>query len=167
MFPKPTKKEKKGLLYSGKRLSPEEALKIVQATPLLKRTAMKRTPVSPLKRAKKKADTAFALYIRNRDNKCMLAGLDNVRCGGGLQCMHLRTRGVYILRFDEVNAMAGCAGHHVYYTNHPSDWDHLLQEFFPERWAYIEEHKNEEAHYKLSDYQELERFYTRLFEGIM
>jgi hypothetical protein len=131
----------------------------------LKRSPLKRTPVSPLKKAKKKADLAFAKYIRDRDGKCMLAGLDNVRCSEQLQCMHLITRGIYALRFDEVNAMAGCSGHHIYYTMRPSDWELLLQTHFFDRWEYIQEHRNDESHYKQSDYEELARFYTRLFEG--
>lgn len=132
----------------------------------MKRTAIKRRPQSPLKKAKKRADTAFALYIRNRDGKCMIAGLDHVNCGGGLQCMHLVTRGKYILRFDETNAMAGCAGHHVYYTNNPREWEELLRFHFPDKWAYITEFMNERAGYKQSDYEELERFYTRKFENL-
>jgi|SRR6185312_8778667 len=140
-------------------------LKKVKEEKGLKRTSMKRIPVSPLKKAKKNADTAFARYIRERDGKCMLQGLDHVKCSQQLQCMHLVTRGVYILRFDEVNAMAGCSGHHIYYTMNPEAWVELLQTHFPDRWEYIKAYKNEEAHYKKSDYEELARFYTRKFDN--
>ncbi len=131
----------------------------------MKKSVLKRKPVSPLKRAKREADKAFSLYIRSRDGRCMLAGLDKVRCGGVLQCMHLRTRGDYGLRYDEVNALTGCQGHHVFYTNHPSDWDILLEAHFHDRWEYIHEHRDEHAGYKLNDYEEFARWFTSMHES--
>lgn len=86
---------------------------------------------------------------------CQLAGKDNIKCGGVLQNMHIETRGVIALRYNPMNCIVGCAGHHVYYTYHPNDWDRLVKKYFPEQWKFKEKHRNDEAHFKLSDYQEL------------
>lgn len=136
-------------------------------SPLKRKKGLRRTPSSPLKKAKKAADIAFSKYIRARDQACQLEGLDRIRCGGVLQCMHLVTRGVYGLRYDEINAMGGCQGHHVYYTNHPEEWYLLLERKFKDKYDYVMEWKNDEIpRFKLSDYQELARYYTNKLEEL-
>jgi hypothetical protein len=75
--------------------------------------------------------------------ECELANLDNVRCGGGLQCMHIIGRANFNLRWDSMNALCGCAGHHSYYTNHPFEFYELVKNTWPDQYAYLLEHKNE------------------------
>lgn len=89
-----------------------------------------------------KADKLFSLKIREV-GICMLAGIDKVKCGGSLQCMHIVGRANRRLRWDDMNALCGCAGHHTYYTNHPWEWVGIIQNKFPSKYAYIEKHRNE------------------------
>lgn len=87
------------------------------------------------------ADRLFSLLIR-KVGYCQLAGKDTIRCGGNLQCMHLVTRGAWSIRWDPANAICGCAGHHVYYTNNPEKWRDFLETHFFEEWAYINARRN-------------------------
>lgn len=100
---------------------------------------MKKPSKSTLKR---KADKIFSEKIRSK-GYCELAGKDKVKCGGGLQTMHIIGRANFNLRWDEINALCGCAGHHVYYTNHPTDFAIVISEQFPDRFEYLKEHRNE------------------------
>lgn len=90
---------------------------------------------------KKKADQLFRDIIRAR-GECQLAGLDSIRCAGNLQTMHIIGRANYNLRWDELNALCGCAGHHIYYTNHPWEWQELIKKEFPEIYVYLNEKRN-------------------------
>lgn len=85
-----------------------------------------------------KADALFSLLIR-KVGYCQLAGKDKIRCGGNLQCMHKYTRGAWSIRWDPANALCGCAGHHVYYTNHPEEWREFLEAHYSEEWAYVQQ----------------------------
>ena len=89
-----------------------------------------------------KADKLFSLYIR-KIGICQLSGKDNIRCGGNLQCMHITTRGTTALRYDPLNALCGCAGHHVYYTHHPDDWTDFMKKNYPAQWNYVQSHKTD------------------------
>lgn len=83
---------------------------------------------------KKKADKLFSLLVRQK-GYCELAGKDKVRCGGHLQCAHIFTRSYHSIRWSENNAVCLCAGHHVYYTHHPSEWEEIIRAVFPVKWA--------------------------------
>lgn len=88
------------------------------------------------------ADKLFSLLIR-KVGYCQLAGKDKIRCGGGLQCMHVITRGNKGIRWDPANAICGCAGHHVYYTHNPEAWRDFMSTNFPEEWEYVNSVRNE------------------------
>lgn len=92
------------------------------------------------KRQKDKADRLFSLKIREI-GYCELAGKDTIHCGGGLQCAHIETRGAHGIRWNELNAVCLCAGHHVYYTNNPNAWDKIVVQEFPVKWAFVEENR--------------------------
>lgn len=94
------------------------------------------------RKLKDKADKLFSLQVR-RMGVCELQGKDNVRCGGVLQCAHIETRGAHAIRWNMNNALCICAGHHVYYTNHPSLWDEIVAFFFPQKWKWVEEHRRD------------------------
>lgn len=94
------------------------------------------------KSLKKDADKLFSLIVRSK-GRCELAGLDNIHCGGVLQCMHIDTRGKHAIRWNEMNAICGCAGHHVYYTNNPKAWDEIVKKHFPKKYKFVEEHQND------------------------
>ena len=111
MFPKPTKKVK---------------LK----KPLNK---VRKTSKSALKR---KADKLFSELIRQK-GFCILKGIDSVSCNGNMQCAHIIGRANHALRWDLKNALCLCAGHHIYYTSHPWEWQELIRTKFPGHYEYL------------------------------
>lgn len=91
---------------------------------------------------KNKADKLFSLKIREI-GVCLLSGVDNVKCGGVLQCAHIIGRSNHALRWNLNNAICICAGHHSYYTNHPFYWNILIENEFPNKYRYVMEHRND------------------------
>lgn len=68
----------------------------------------------------READRLFALAIKNRDGwRCVIFGC--IR--DGVQTAHHISRRYRQVRWDMENASALCAGHHVYYTHRPLEWD--------------------------------------------
>ncbi len=107
----------------------------------------------PTKKALKgKADKLFSELIR-RKGYCELKGLDNITCAGSLQTMHIKSRGNLNLRYDEKNALCGCSGHHIFYTNNPFQFFELIRTKFPERYEYLNERKGKLA--TNFDYEEI------------
>jgi hypothetical protein len=104
------------------------------------------------KTLKKKCDKLFSLTVR-KHGRCQFFGLDKVHCSKVLQCAHIETRGISRLRFDQQNALCLCSGHHWYYTNHPKDFDAMVEEYFPSQWKYVQEHRHERKNYSIEDYQ--------------
>lgn len=76
--------------------------------------------------AKSEADRRFSLYIRARDGKCMIPNASP--CIGPLQCCHILSRRFLATRWDEQNAVAGCAGHHAYWTRNPDRWAAFVED---------------------------------------
>jgi len=99
----------------------------------------------------RKADTLFSKHVRSL-GYCELAGKDNITCSNVLQTMHITTRGNRRLRYDEMNVICGCSGHHIFYTYNPSRFDLFVAAFFPKKWAYVQKHQNEKVKV---DYQEI------------
>ena len=100
---------------------------------------VRRTKKSTLKR---KADKMYADVVKSV-GRCQIRGLDALRCSTGLQCMHILGRSNHNLRWDTLNGLAGCPAHHVYYTNHPWEWQELIKTHFPNRYKYVNEWRNE------------------------
>jgi hypothetical protein len=88
----------------------------------------------------KLADQLFSRIVRSRDY-CQASG-DGVQCGGMYQCAHLEGRRKYALRWDEMNALCLCAGHHRFYSSFPLAWSSFLQERFPEQYAHVIARRN-------------------------
>ena len=91
---------------------------------------------------KAKCDKLFSLKMREI-GICELRSLDTITCGGGLQCAHVDTRGKHAIRWNPLNALCICAGHHVYYTNNPRKWDKIIKKYFPKRWKFVEKHQSD------------------------
>lgn len=114
----------------------------------------------PRKERKKKysqrlADKYFSLLIRHRGH-CQAAKLDNVQCGGSLQCAHIISRTNKRLRYDENNALCLCSGHHRYYTTHAAEWFwHFIPENFIKEFWYVKRNQNEILQRKKADWIEL------------
>jgi hypothetical protein len=78
------------------------------------------------------ADRLFSLAVRSV-GECQIR--DGRPCNGNLQCMHLLTRSLRVIRWDRRNALCGCAGHHTYYTHNPHDWVFWLFQRFGEEYV--------------------------------
>lgn len=94
---------------------------------------------------KKKLKAVFSLYIRSRANfQCEASG-ELKKCGGYIQCAHIKGVGAYPnLQFDPANAVALCYTHHIFWAHkEPFDFTHWFEKKYPERAKYLEEKKNE------------------------
>ena len=79
----------------------------------------------------KELDTLFSLVVRSV-GKCEAD--DGRPCNGPLQCAHGFTRSYRATRWDRRNAFCLCAGHHMFYTHRPLEWDEVLYS----RWGTVE-----------------------------
>jgi hypothetical protein len=104
-----------------------------------KPTRKKRTPYKILK---DKCDKLWSLKIREK-GYCELEGLDNIKCGGYLQGMHVDTRGKHAIRWNLMNGICGCQGHHVYYTYHEKAWMELVKKYFPAKYRFNQKHQSD------------------------
>jgi len=69
-----------------------------------------------------RADKLFSEYIRLRDNfQCQKCGRFFPE-GKGLQCSHYWSRSHENTRFDGENAIAVCAGCHLFFHGNPGDY---------------------------------------------
>ncbi len=57
--------------------------------------------------------------------------------------MHIVSRSNLRLRWEWMNALAGCSGHHRYYTTHPLEFIEAVMTWWPEKYQFIKEHKDE------------------------
>lgn len=126
---------------------------------------LKKAPKKAVKKVKKstlrnKADKLFSLYVR-LEGKCQANTFWGVRCGGSLQCAHITTRGVTALRFDEMNALCLCAGHHRFFTHHPLEWVIFLKDSYPMKLEYVIKHKNDKVKKTEDLYREVIARYSK------
>ena len=77
---------------------------------------------------KKRADKAFSLYIRNRDQVCQANRTRPDTCESPyhLQCAHIVTRSYSATRLDATNAVALCRSCHMHYTHRPLEWEQFV-----------------------------------------
>jgi len=121
-----------------------------KAAKALRRKAIKAISADPRKKLIAELDRVFSLYIRARDGyKCMMVG-SGCKCGGPVQCNHLLSRSKYRTRWDERNAVSGCAGHNTWAHYNEADWRELWQKLFPERVEYLMRLKNAPGKYSNS-----------------
>ncbi|MBX4188377.1 MAG: hypothetical protein KW793_04585 [Candidatus Doudnabacteria bacterium] len=90
---------------------------------------------------KHKADKLVSQKVREI-GRCELEGKDHITCTGQLQTMHIVGRSNYRLRWDGQNLLCGCSGHHMYYTNHPWDWNEFIKLMYPQRYEYLNSERN-------------------------
>ena len=101
-------------------------------------------PKKPSKtKLQKECDSLFSLLIRSV-GKCQAKEYTKVTCGGHLQCAHIISRSNRRLRWDTMNAICMCAGHHRYFTTKAEAWYwDFLPKYFPEKSEYVKKHRNE------------------------
>jgi len=94
-------------------------------TPATKR----KTPQQKRSALTKKADILFSKVIRLRDKWCQECGTPN-----DLQCAHIWPRRTYFsVRFEEMNAVALCAAHHLFFTHRPAHWYKWVEGYLGKR----------------------------------
>ena len=77
-----------------------------------------------MKIKKKKHDTIFSMLIRERANYCCEAcGVNKRNDSSTLDCAHIMSRRSVGLRWHPSNAIALCRSCHMFYTEHPFDWN--------------------------------------------
>ena len=103
---------------------------------------------------KKKCDKLFSQIIRSK-GFCEFKGKDKVKCSSVLNTMHIFSRTNLRLRWDENNVICGCAGHHRYYTTNNFEFIEAVMKWWPEKYRYIQKHKNETDQEPLEYYQRL------------
>jgi hypothetical protein len=79
------------------------------------------------------ADRLFSKLIRERDGVCVARGYREFDCSTVLQCAHLVTRSYKSIRTLDVNAVALCKSHHVYFTHRPMEWEAWCERRWPGR----------------------------------
>lgn len=90
---------------------------------------------------KAKADRLCGEIVRGR-GYCEAASYEVVRCSSsGLQWCHIVGRANLRLRWEMFNALSMCAGHHVWFTNHPIDFAEFVRTQYPAKWALIMQHR--------------------------
>ena len=91
--------------------------------------------------ATKRADKIFAAKVRSKgrcigQTKYWVGAV--FPCAGSLQCCHLFSRRYRNIRWDYLNAVPGCAAHHLYMDTNPIQKDDLMLDLL--------EHKYQELH---------------------
>lgn len=101
----------------------------IPKAPKVSKTARKAKKAQPMR----DADRLFSLIVRSR-GKCEIGVV--AKCpSGALQCAHIISRRYRALRWDESNAVAACAGDHLWMTLHPLEWE-----------AWVDEHIGADLH---------------------
>ena len=97
-----------------------QAAKKAKRTAKAKRIKLKRPTNAQMVR---KADILFSLAVRSV-GRCAALGEHK----GPLQCAHGFSRRYRAVRWDSRNAFSLCAGHHLYFTHRPLEWDEWMRE---------------------------------------
>lgn len=66
-----------------------------------------------------RADKLVGDFVKTRDRGCVARGSHQ----GSLQWAHVISRRYRAVRWDPMNAVTLCAGHHMYFTHRPLEWD--------------------------------------------
>jgi hypothetical protein len=132
----------------------------LKRTPLrAKRKGIRKVTKLPLGKLKKSLLELAKRHVRERDERCMMAGANGRACGGGLQASHIFPEGIYhSMKFDPQNMIAACYGHHI-------GWWHKSP---LEAHNWLKEHLGEEQYnylFKLRDaYKQKQWFIPELTE---
>ncbi len=121
--------------------------------------------VKTYKGAKARADKLFSEVIRSV-GYCEAEQWDEVRCSPQLQTMHIVSRKYSATRCDTRNAIAGCAAHHRYFTDHPRQFSRfittsLVQPYYETVWR----NSRDSSLGKKVDWNERVEWLTRIKQG--
>ena len=101
-------------------------------------------PKKPSKsKLQKQCDILFSILVRSV-RRCEASQYTKVHCGGQLQCAHIISRSNRRLRWDTMNAICMCAGHHRYFTTKSEAWYwDFLPKYFPDKSEYVKKYRND------------------------
>jgi len=122
-----------------------------------KKRNMKKPKKSTLK---KKADALFSLWMRKTIPYCQAGGL-HLRCSSTLQNAHIVTRGNMTLRYHSANCLVLCSAHHFWFHRYPLKFVEMIIDKFPEKYKYVQEHKNTLTKMTIEDYQNIIKLYEK------
>lgn len=175
-YPKPIKKAKDAVnkAYS-KRLTKKERIEAIRMlSPIRKTRKIKRVTITS---AKKKANTAFSIYIRTRDQRVSgEAGM--VRCVscrklypafgvGCAQAGHFIPGRHSNVLYDERNCHAQCYMCNVVLKGNWVKYEEfMIAEYGNRTIAELKELDKYDPHYKVEDYQEKERYFKEKLESL-
>lgn len=109
---------------------------------------------------KKKADTVFSLWMRKTIPYCQAQGL-HLKCSTTLQNAHIVTRGNMTLRYHSANCLVLCSAHHFWFHRYPLEFVEMILNKYPEKYKYVQEHKNELTKMSVEDYQAIIKLYSK------
>jgi len=106
-------------------------------TDQLHETKPKKEKHMSYKQLTKKADDAFAEFIRIRDGHCYGQDIPQEahKCHGYLSDCHLFPRGKKSLRYDEINNNAGCSYHNQIHNNGLRPQPHIYTNWFIKKYG--------------------------------
>lgn len=92
----------------------------------------------------KKADAAWGEAVHRRESRCLIGE----GCSGPLEAHHLISRSVRATRHDPANGICLCSLHHKWsprLSPHggPAGFFAWLQEYRPELWEYVRQHRHD------------------------
>ena len=75
----------------------------------------------------READKLWSLIVRQHGGCEVAVGVGVKGCSGGYQAAHGFSRRYRHTRWLPLNGFCLCAGHHVYYTHRPLEWDDYIK----------------------------------------
>jgi len=106
-------------------------------------------------KAKRKLDVLFSKAIRGNRGKCEVYGrVDGVRCGGPLQAAHIENRANIRLRWDVMNVLCLCFGHHFWFHRNPTRFMEFVMKYFSREYNYLVRYRNEKVTFNEVYYKE-------------
>lgn len=69
------------------------------------------------------ADNLAGTLVRSRGICQPASYWPQIRCSRQIQWMHIISRRYKQVRWDLNNAFSGCSAHHLYFTQHPIEWE--------------------------------------------
>lgn len=105
----------------------------VEPRRVVKKKAKPRKPSKT--QLRNRCDQTFSLFVRKRDRVCMNCGTTH-----RLQCAHIVSRRYLSTRWNPRNAVALCAGCHVFYTHRPIEWRVWVDRAFQPGYMQYMEH---------------------------
>jgi len=116
--------------------------------------------------ARKRADSAFAKYIRNRDgNKCCIGGCEQPYAHPN--CGHFMSRIFMATRFDERNCNCQCARHNKLHNENAEPYRRFMKEKYGEDVIKeLDTMTRTTRKYSVDELLELEKEYKERMKGV-